>query len=363
MSSFQIESLNSKSAPEAGSGGSDGHASNGGWLMDDIVHPLVNAGFIEPYNVVSNIADGITGTDALPHCDLLSTPEAKSGSAAWFAQSISGGVGSLVPFVAAGELTGGIMKGGGRMLEATSALDALDFGGATSKFLASDRAAAVIGAGLYGGAREPQDGQSRIGNAIGTMAAFGAFEYGNKLTAGMSLGASIPLRAMVGAAGGLSQLEVSHLIANHSLDTSSNALQAMVSGGALNVLLPAAQKGVRSVEDTAATALGRPISAESFAARQGWTGSSDSTGNAGGSDLSALIEKAPLTRVKTVTGDTSIDQNANLINFNPRDGEDGFTHELAHRIGYKAGSTGSLYDQAASRLKSDPEQAWQTFRT
>ena len=239
-----------------------------GWLMDNVVHPFTNAVAIEPWNAVASVTDGITGTNILPKCELSAVPESK-GAASWLAQTVSGGIGAIIPYVVVGKATGGLMEGGGRFLESKNLIET---GGLVAKGLASERAAMIVGAGLYGGAKDPVGKESRFGNAVGSMVGFGAFEYGNKLASGMnlSIAESIPLRALVGAVGGSGQLMTSNLISQGDVGSFNSLSRAASSGAALNLLLPVAQHGFGKAVDAANVRLGRPIPVDHFVARENW---------------------------------------------------------------------------------------------
>src|SRR5947209_943874 len=72
-----------------------------GWAADNILHPAVNVALLEPYNTVAHLADSASqhlgGFNLLPEAKLLSVPKANFLSGGWFAQSIAGGLGMLVP--------------------------------------------------------------------------------------------------------------------------------------------------------------------------------------------------------------------------------------------------------------------------
>ncbi|HEY9715802.1 MAG TPA: hypothetical protein V6C72_20175, partial [Chroococcales cyanobacterium] len=346
--STQLELNPPKPEKTSGDGGS------GNWLVDNVVHPFVNGAVIQPYDALAGLTDTLTQHNVLPKCDLLEVPEAKTGSLGWISQTVSGGVGSLVPFIAAGKLTGGAMKGTGRFIEATPSLSFLEADGLTAKFLASDKAAMIVGAGLYGGAMDPAQGQTRLGNAIGSMVGFGAFEAGNSLSSGLSLSRSLPLRALTGAAGGLAQYETSNVIGNGSFGSLSGAEQSMLAGGTMNVLLPMAQRGAQHAIDSVNSAVGRPVSADAVMAKLG----------GGDNDIIAkLREQSPLTRFRMVDGETKIDQARNIVDINKADDPSKVAHELSHRITARSPETEAQYQQAAAELTTDPEAAYSTYRT
>ncbi|HEY9730638.1 MAG TPA: cell envelope integrity protein TolA [Drouetiella sp.] len=317
-----------------------------GWLMDNIAHPFVNAAVIEPINAVASVSEAVSGKH-LPRVDLLAVPESKD-TGSWLAQTFSGGVGAIAPYVVAGKLTGGALESGGRFLESNNLIKT---GGMTAKFMASERSATIIGAGLYGAARDPVGNESRFNNAVGSMVGFGVFEYGNSLTKGLSLSRSIPLRALVGAAGGTSQLMTSNFLSEGNIGSTDSLMKAASSGAALNLFLPAVQHGVGRAVDAANVHMGRPIPVDHFAARENWTGNNQ---------LQDVIGRSPLTRVlRGQSGEANINQENNVVHLGPKDGPEKLGHEISHRITAKQAE--SDFKAAAELLKTDPEAAKQKF--
>lgn len=316
-----------------------------GWLMDNIAHPFVNAAVIDPINAVASVTEAVSGKH-LPRVDLLAVPES-TGTGSWLAQTLSGGVGAIAPYVLAGKMTGGALESGGRVLEANNLIKT---GGFTAKFLASERTGMIVGAGLYGGARDPMGHETRFGNAVGSMVGFGAFEYGNSLTKGLSLSRSIPLRALVGAGGGTAQLMTSNLISEGSIGSTDNLMKAASSGAALNLFLPAAQHSFGKAVDAVNVRMGRPIPVDHFAARENWTDNGP---------LQDLISRSPLSRVKRTAGETSINQDSNVVQLANGAGPEKLGHEISHRISAKQAEP--ELKAAAELLKTDPEAAKQKF--
>lgn len=316
-----------------------------GWLMDNIAHPFVNAAVIDPINAVASVSEAVSGKH-LPRVDLLSVPET-NGTGSWLAQTLSSGVGAIAPYVLAGKMTGGAFESGGRVLEANNLIKT---GGFTAKFLASERTGMIVGAGLYGGARDPMGHETRFGNAVGSMVGFGAFEYGNHLTKGLSLSRSIPLRALVGAAGGTSQLMTANLISEGSIGSTDNLMKAASSGAALNLFLPAAQHSFGKAVDAVNVRMGRPIPVDHFAARENWTDNGP---------LQDLISRSPLSRVQRTSAETSINQDSNVVKLATGAGPEKLGHEISHRISAKQAEP--EFKAAAELLKTDPEAAKQKF--
>ncbi len=315
-----------------------------GWLMDNVAHPFVNAAVIDPINAVASVSEAVSGKH-LPRIDLLAVPESH-GTGAWLAQTLSGGVGAIAPYVVAGKMTGGALEGGGRFLESNNIIQT---GGLSAKLLSSERTAMIVGAGLYGGARDPMGHETRLGNSVGSMIGFGAFEYGNSLTKGLSLSRSIPIRALVGVVGGSGQMATSNLISEGNIGSTDNLMRAGASGAALNLFLPVAQHQLGKAIDATNVRLGRPIPVDHFVARENWTDNSQ---------LQSLVERSPLTRVQRA-GEQGINQDSNVVQLGAKDGPEKLGHEISHRISAKQAEP--AYREAADLLKTDPEAAKQKF--
>ncbi|HEY9715664.1 MAG TPA: hypothetical protein V6C72_19475 [Chroococcales cyanobacterium] len=220
------------------------------WLTDNVLAPLVNGAILEPYNAAANLGNTVATVAFLPEVEIMDVPQA-GGIAASMAQTVSHGIGSLVPFVIAGKLTHGALGKAGALIDATPQLKMLQADGMTARVLANESIANLLGAGAYAGAMDPADGQTRLGNALGMMAGFAAFERGNRLSAGMKFLPALSTRILSGAGGGLSQYEISNFVSNGSLGTFGGLSDALLSGAAMNSLLPVAQHGAQRFVDRA----------------------------------------------------------------------------------------------------------------
>ncbi len=98
---------------------------------------------------------------------LPETHQAKTFSVDWAVQSLSGAAGAIIPYVLAGKAMGSGMRAlGGE----------LGLQGGAARFMASESAAQIMGAGAYDFIKAPNQGETRLGNAVGTMAGFSVFE-------------------------------------------------------------------------------------------------------------------------------------------------------------------------------------------
>ncbi len=205
------------------------------WILKNVLNPLVNgSGAIKVY-------DTLTGKN-VPD---LPVQKSKTGSLDWFAQTISQTAGAIVPFVVAGET----LKLGMTELSTGLKLDA-----ATASIITNESRCQIAGAGLYEALQKPGKGQTRLANAVGTMASFSVFEGGNKLANSLDLNkgylnviAKGATRTFTGAIGGFVNYGVSELLPNvtsnyHNSIDKAGTIDAMASGGLMNFALPQAQE-------------------------------------------------------------------------------------------------------------------------
>lgn len=186
----------------------------------------------------------------LPH-----VRHAETGSRDWMVQLLSEVGGAILPYLAAGKATGYGLKRIGGSVGAT---------GFTEKVLKNEGVAMVCGAGIYDFTKAPRLGETRLGNAAGSMAAFATFESGNALLKRgtnqienglLRAGSTGVGRFGVGAAGGLSGLEtanfVSGLAGQENQVTRQQYWDSVASGGFLNVALPLVHRGIcKAIEPT-----------------------------------------------------------------------------------------------------------------
>src|SRR5262249_22673101 len=158
------------------------NGSDGNWLSDNVLHPLANSALLEPYNALANLtncaSDLLVHKELLPKVHLYDVPKSQFLGLNWFAQSISGGIGMIVPYTIAGKLTGGSMRALGEGIGAEGRL---------AMILKSDRTAQILGAAAYGGLMDTHPGETHLGNALATAAGFSIFEGGGMLSHSLPL--------------------------------------------------------------------------------------------------------------------------------------------------------------------------------
>jgi glycogen operon protein len=336
-----------KNPPEAAS-----QHDSSSWFANNVLDPFIHGtGVVQVYNTFASDKDKI----ALPQ-----THEAKTFTADWAVQSLAGVAGAIIPYVVAGKVMGSGMKAlGGE----------LGLQGGAGRFMASGSAAQIFGAGAYDFIKAPNAGETRAGNALGTMAGFAVFEGGNHwLSKAVPLAATTGLSRMaltgigrfgVGAAGGLVSYDSSNLAtslvtgqANHA--TMEGRLSAMANGGFINVALPVVQKGITKAADLAVNgrSFGSGVPVERYLQNEGLNDP----------ELNKLSYENRLARVKELTGKesgSSADVRNNIVMFDASQGIGKLAHELTHlRLAnqYEPG-----FRLLAGNMKSDPAKAEQQF--
>ncbi|MBX9724682.1 MAG: hypothetical protein K2X81_24975, partial [Candidatus Obscuribacterales bacterium] len=213
------------------------------WFVDNVLHPFENGtGVAQIYNNFVSEKNKVAPAYV---------PEAKTLSSEWAVHTLASGAGAVLTYAVAG-------KAANMGLGAIS--NAAGFEGAAAKALSSMTTGQIVGAGLYDFAKAPNAGETRLGNAAGSVAAFGVFAAGNEMIGASKILASSTLlgglgRVGVGMAGGLTSLETSHLVSKalgvQSDVTWNDRYNAMAGGGFINVAMPIVQKGVSTIVDSA----------------------------------------------------------------------------------------------------------------
>ena len=202
------------------------------WFEGHVLNPFVNGIAITPYNAVANAVNFASPGDPIGKAETLAVSKADFLTPGWFVQNISGGLGSIVPYVIAGKAAGGVMRG-------TASKLALN--GPVARAMTSELGAATTGAAMLDFARDTHDGETRIGNAIGGGIAMFAFTKGNMLTgAAEGLLQRGVTRFGVGTVGGMAGYVGSRFASGESVN-SEDLVKAGITGGTMNVALPPTQ--------------------------------------------------------------------------------------------------------------------------
>lgn len=286
---------------------------SGNWVKENVVNPFINGtGVIQLYN-------NFVSEKKEP----LKVEQARMLSANWAVQSISSAAGAILPYALAGKAAGFALESAGNKL---------GLQGAAGRFFASETTAQVLGAGLYDFAKSPHKGETRLGNAAGSMVGFGLFSAGNRFVdtkMATSTGWNVLGKIGAGAVGGLGSYETANRVSNMlGLQTETNAearINAMVNGAFLNVAMPLAQKGATRVIDELvhqrSWGNGVPV------ARQlDYLGFKDP-------ELLQLARENPLAKVKmveTASYGSHADILSNTVQFVKSEGAGKLAHELKH---------------------------------
>jgi deoxycytidine triphosphate deaminase len=257
-------------------------------FIEDFLKPAYNGLVAEPANALESAANPVwqklTGGN-LPRVELSREAAAEQLSPQWTLQKTTEGLASLVPYLIASKVSGGLLKEAGA---------ALKLKGAAAKLVLSDRFALVSGAAGYDFLRnDDPNGTSfreRMANACGGATAFYAFGVGNALTAESSLATKIWGRALTGAAGGSLQTTVSDYVAGNKLPTANELYSSALSGAVLNSLLPGAHEGMLKITDRLNLSYGRGISVSRYIKTEKLSGLTDG--------LSEAIDQVPFARIQ-----------------------------------------------------------------
>jgi isoamylase len=339
-----------------------------GWLADNVWHPFLNGtGATQIYN-----------NFATKKIEPAYVAPARTLSTDWAVQSLASAGGAILTYSLVGKAAGlGLNKLGSE----------LGVQGAAARFLSSETTAQILGAAAFDFAKAPNPGETRLGNAAGSIAAFSLFSAGNSLLARSRTIAESSLytglgRVAVGAAGGLASMETSHLVSNALGQKSElswdERFRAMANGGFVNFALPPLQKSLTTIIDNSINANGKGIPVERYLEyskdalenridtleRNKTPGSAEKLASLkeqlealGDPSMQRIGRDNPFARVKVVDGDNSTraDMAKNRVEFNPEDGPGKLAHELKHlRIAKLAEP---FYQEIAKMAKSDPLQA------
>lgn len=229
------------------------------WTCKNILNPAINASVVETANAAANVVNAfakpITGNDLLGKVGHLELAPAEFMTGAWLAQSVSSGLGAVVPYVLAGKAAGSSLRGIG----STFALE-----GTAAQILQNRSTSAILGAAAFDFVRDARANETHAGNAIAGAAAFSVFEVGNALTGNSSGLAKYVNRALIGGLGAATQLTVSRGIATGELAGKEEYIQAAITGGVMNNILPPMQNKISEVGDQVNIAIGRGVPVDRY---------------------------------------------------------------------------------------------------
>lgn len=278
--------------------------SESSWLQENVWKPMVaGSGVLQVYNTFAGENN---------KADIPRVNHAKIGTVDWMTQNLSSAAGAIIPYVVAGKAMGAGMRGVGTKLGAE---------GAVGRALASEQAAMVLGAGAYDFTKAPNLGETRLGNALGTMTAFTVFEAGNakfglnkglpKMTSSVAeFTKQVAGRSVVGAVGAASGLEVSHLYSTGRFADAKDAYNAMATGAFLNTALPVVQHGAGKAIDGINNATGRGVPVHRYLQNRGWENAPE---------LKDIGKNHLFARVLDVKSDQPVKPSANRVEMTAQD--------------------------------------------
>lgn len=249
------------------------HEQGGNWLAENVGKPLYNGLIADSWNALANLAH----VDSAKVTRYEEAPAA-FGTVGWATQGIVHGASSLVPYVGASLMAGGILSRGSRVLQ---------LGETGSMIMRSEMAANIGGAALYNGFRDTMPGETTAGNIASGVA--GMFIYsaanpyiGRFTGAGLrSLGVAdsiaapasqILTRGLLGSATAPAAMMIADGVARDEAPSWSKLAdyeKAAISGFVFNAALPDMRGAATRAVDSANLTLGRGMPLDRFIARNG----------------------------------------------------------------------------------------------
>lgn len=325
------------------------------WLVENVGKPLYAGAVVQTVDTASNLANGITQTQAFGKLERPEMRPAESQTEE-LVRTISGGIGSIVPYLAASKLAGAGLRSMGYHMNVS---------GATARFMASETTAMMLGGALVDGSRDLNAGETRLGNIGAGMVGMGVFGAGNNIVRDWSIAKrAFVAYPVIGAIGAEAQTVTSQALSGQRI-TFEDAGTTMLHGAAMNAVMPWVGAGINRGLFTAGTRAGRPVAADRFAEHTGLRGQSPS--------LDAKVSEFPLARVNVSyehntssanPGNQSIRlglsglRDATANQWTAATGER-FGHELQHLS--LAKQSEPTYRAASANLQQAPEQARQQF--
>lgn len=333
-------------------------------VKENLVAPAVNAGLLEPANTLISGVNGayslVAGQDShakdshskdsglVGKFEHMQVAPAEFLSGGWLVQTVSGGLGSLVPYIIAG-------KAAGSALRATGSSLAVE--GFAAKAMQSSSTASVLGAFAYDTVREVRPGESRLGNGLAGAAGFGVFEAGNMLASHSGLAGRFLARTATGFVGGGVQTLTSIAIAEGRLADTETLTKAAVGGMVMNHALPFGQRAITHAADHISLAVGRGLPVDRLVSN------SFSAEAQGSSTFKTILSENPWARVQT---DATQSLAVGPRRIELKSGADAaeLGHELKHLSQHKLPlALEQQFKAAAESLKDgNRDVAWQKYR-
>lgn len=233
-------------------------------VKKDALAPAGNSLIVEPLNVGANVVNGLSsvGNWCYDKVTGQKTAAYQIGKMSEFSVGEDTGLakvshqvfnmaGSFLAYAVAGKVAGGALRRTGELMPLEAEIANLQVGRYTRSIAQDARVANVLGAGVYAGLRDPNQGESRLSNAASTMVGFAAFEVGNArlVSPGAPLAFKLGQRYLVGAYGGAAQVQAASLIHDHRLADSEQTAGGALGGGLLNALMPQGRRAIEGLTE------------------------------------------------------------------------------------------------------------------
>lgn len=222
------------------------------WVAHNLVNPFVESAIVEPANGLANGINKLSQRHVIGHLPDLEIDKSSDYSAEFWAQSVAGALGSVLPYALAGKLTGGYLRGWGA---------ALNLKGLAARVAASEHTAQILGGATYDGLKDLHAGETRLGNAAGAALSFSIYELSGSSSTRLSPLRRLGWRFATGASAASGQYALAHgaEVCRGKADVRHELIRAAVSGAVLGATLPAVQESAHKAEDRANLALGLGI--------------------------------------------------------------------------------------------------------
>ncbi len=322
------------------------------WLGANFVNPFVNTLCIEPANAVAWAVDTSTCQKQAHRLTPLPVPAqfANTMSPEVVCQSVASAVGSVIPYALAGRLTGNTMRFAGATLEAE---------GAVAKFAQSEKAAQIIGGGIYDGMRETHTGETHLRNGAAGAVNFAILENWKGDPRSRVLGRALD-RFYAGSFGALAHTAVARpdLLRFDRKSTDIDMGSLILTNGLMNALLPGTQEGIRLLQDKATVKMGLGVPIDrylktSHMARHDFSGKNESS----------LLEQNRWARIEPNAQFSSYQHGNDMVSLKGTTSKWTFLHELQHRKEALAGIAEPGFVRAANLLGKDTERAWDAYKS
>ena len=280
------------------------------WTRKNVINPIINASVVETLNAGANVlnaaAKPLAGNDLVGKVGHLEVAPAQFMTGSWLAQTVSSGLGGVVPYVLAGKVAASSLRGVG---------SSFGLEGTASQILKHRSTSAILGAAAFDFVRDTRANETHSGNALAGAAAFGVFELGNAMTGNAGGLAKYINRAAIGGIGAVTSLTVSRAISTGELAGKEEYAQAFITGGIMNNVLPPLQNKVSEIGDQVNVALGRGVSVDRYRGQSKM--------------LDEIIDKNPWARVQPGSKSNDIDVVANRVHLQ---GQQGSPEVLAREL-------------------------------